>query len=135
MANIYKLRKAHNNIISQTVICLMLFIVVPSLAFSQAVPVYQQRQLKKDTSVAAYTSDTLHHRTKHFGRGAIEFGLAEVVPWSFDKFLKKADYANISFKTVGNNLKPSSWTWDDDNFQTNQFGHPYQGSLFYNSFR
>jgi len=75
------------------------------------------------------------NRTKHFGRAAIELGVTEILPWTWDKFLKRADYANISWKTVGHNFTPSNWTWDDDNFQTNQFGHPFHGSQFYNAFR
>jgi hypothetical protein len=71
---------------------------------------------------------------KHTQRRFIEFGLAELTPWTLDKSAGK-DYANISWKTVGYNLNPGHWAWDNDPFQTNQFGHPYHGSYFYNSFR
>lgn len=99
------------------------------------VPVYQQQDIIKDTTINSHPAVKPPVLTKHFGRAATELLLVEVLPWSWDKFLKKADYANISFKTVGHNLQPSSWTWDDDNFQTNQIGHPYHGSQFYTAFR
>jgi hypothetical protein len=72
---------------------------------------------------------------KRFGRAAGELMLAEFIPWTFDRYIAKVDYAKISWKTVGHNLKPNSWTWDNDPFQTNQFGHPYHGSMFYSAFR
>jgi hypothetical protein len=72
---------------------------------------------------------------KHFGRAAIQLGLMEVLPWTYDRYIVKKDYANISWQTIEHNLKPSSWTWDNDEFQTNQFGHPYHGSHFYSAFR
>lgn len=61
--------------------------------------------------------------------------LAEAVPWIIDRYLRHVDYAYISLKTVGDNIKPRSWSWDGDGFTTNQFGHPYHGSYFFNSFR
>ncbi len=72
---------------------------------------------------------------KNFGHAAFQFGLAELVPQAFDQFITKKDYAQISFKTIGHNLNPGSWRFDNDPLQTNQFGHPYHGSYFFNSFR
>lgn len=70
-----------------------------------------------------------------FGRAAIELGAAELTPFIIDRYIRNMDYAHISWQTVGHNLKPNSWAWDNDGFQTNQFGHPYHGSLFFNAFR
>lgn len=70
-----------------------------------------------------------------FGRAAFQFGLAEILPWTVDRYVRNVDYAHISLRTVGHNLLPSSWTWDDDAFGTNQFAHPYHGSLYFSSFR
>jgi hypothetical protein len=72
---------------------------------------------------------------KRFGRAAFQLGLAEAIPFIFDRYVRKADFAKIDFQSVGYNLNPKSWTWDDDDFGTNQFAHPYHGSLYYNSFR
>jgi hypothetical protein len=74
-------------------------------------------------------------KTKHLGRAVAEVGLAELVPFSFDHFVVNADYARISWNSIGHNLNPASWTWDSDIFRTNQFGHPYQGSLYFSAFR
>jgi len=72
---------------------------------------------------------------KHFGRASLELGLAETLPWLMDDYGSGASWANISFKTIGRNLKPSRWAWDNDQFQTNQIGHPFHGSIYYNAFR
>jgi len=72
---------------------------------------------------------------KNFGHAALQFGMAEILVQSFDQFVTKKDYAQISFKTIGHNLNPGSWQFDNDPIQTNQFGHPYHGSYFFNSFR
>ncbi|HWW41967.1 DUF3943 domain-containing protein [Pedobacter sp.] len=97
-------------------------------------PFDAERLLKRD-SVNRKVKLDLPKPPKRFGRAAMQFGLAELIPFTFDRYITHADYAYISFKTVGHNLKPSSWTWDNDEFQTNQFGHPYHGSLFFSSFR
>ena len=72
---------------------------------------------------------------KNFRRAALTLTLTEAVPFAFDRWVAHKDYAKISFGTIGYNLKPSSWTWDNDGFQTNQIGHPFHGSLFFNAFR
>ena len=87
----------------------------------------------KDTS-RPVTPDTSLVK-KRFGHAALQFGLAETLPQAFDQFITKKDYAQISFKTIGHNLNPGSWQFDNDPLQTNQFGHPYHGSYFFNSFR
>jgi len=112
---------------------LMVIIVFPlNDALAQGAVTYEQKSIKDSLPKLRRAR---RNPDKHFGRAAIELGAAEILPWTWDKFLKKADYANITWKTVGNNFKPNSWTWDDDNFQTNQFGHPFHGSQFYNAFR
>jgi len=72
---------------------------------------------------------------KHFGRGALFLGISEITPWILDRYISNKDYAHISWKTVGHNINPGSWEFDNDEFQTNQFGHPYHGSNFYSAFR
>lgn len=72
---------------------------------------------------------------KNFRRAALTLTLAEGVPFLFDRYVAHKEYAKISFQTIGHNVKLSSWTWDNDGFQTNQIGHPFHGSLFFNAFR
>lgn len=70
-----------------------------------------------------------------FGRSMIELGLAEGLVWGYDRYLKKADWAYINLGTMASHLAPKSWEWDNDPFPTNQIGHPFHGSIFYNTFR
>jgi hypothetical protein len=72
---------------------------------------------------------------KRFWRASGELMLAQIIPWSYNYFVRHADFAKISFESIGHNLKLSSWEWDDNNFKTNQFAHPYQGNLYYSAFR
>jgi hypothetical protein len=60
---------------------------------------------------------------------------ANVLPFLVNHFIRKEDFANISWQTIGSNLRLSSWEWDRDKFLVNQFSHPYQGNLYFNSFR
>lgn len=72
---------------------------------------------------------------KRFWRASGELLLVELIPWSENYFIRKADFAKINFASIGHNLKPSSWEWDDNNFSTNQFAHPYHGNLYFSAFR
>ncbi|RFZ94601.1 DUF3943 domain-containing protein [Mucilaginibacter conchicola] len=78
---------------------------------------------------------TVPDTTKRFGRAAAEWGLAQAIPFSYGKFIVHAPYSNVTGATIWRNLNPGSWQWDQDIFRTNQFGHPYQGSLYFSSFR
>ena len=44
------------------------------------------------------------------------------------------EYLKISPSSIWDNLG-SDWVWDEDAFDTNQFGHPYLGSLMFNAAR
>ncbi|WP_316820311.1 DUF3943 domain-containing protein [Pedobacter gandavensis] len=72
---------------------------------------------------------------KRFGRAAASLVLAELIPWSFSKFITKRDFSNVTLNSIKHNLKPKNWEWDNDAFPTNQIDHPYHGSVFFNSFR
>src|SRR3954462_14518223 len=62
---------------------------------------------------------------KRFWRGSWELMLVQVIPWSFNYFVRDAEFAKITWESIAHNLKLSSWEWDDNNFKTNQFAHPY----------
>ncbi|WP_374949008.1 DUF3943 domain-containing protein [Mucilaginibacter sp.] len=72
---------------------------------------------------------------KRFWRGAYQLGLAQVVPWSYGRFVADAPYSRVTGESIKYNLNPTHWAFDKDIFQTNQFGHPYQGSLYFSAFR
>ena len=107
---------------------------LPTLVFGQ-IEIDRKQQKEADSIARAKSAPIMLERRKHFGNAALDFGLAEVVPWTFDRYITKKDYAKISWKTVGHNINPGNWQFDDDEFQTNQFGHPYHGSNFYSAFR
>lgn len=44
------------------------------------------------------------------------------------------EYSKTTLSTMHDNLT-SKWVWDEDGFFMNQFGHPYQGSLYYTAAR
>lgn len=48
--------------------------------------------------------------------------------------LDEQPYSKVTMHTIHRNLK-SPFVWDNDNYFQNQFGHPYQGSIYYNSAR
>ncbi len=62
----------------------------------------------------------------------LEVPLINGVTWSYDRYVLKAPYANISTTTVKNNFK-NGWEWDTDDFPTNFSLHPYTGSLYFNT--
>lgn len=72
---------------------------------------------------------------KKFWRAAGEWALAQAIPWSSNRYIRKAEFAKISIPSIRHNLKTNNWEWDDNKFLNNQISHPYQGSLYFNSFR
>ena len=51
-----------------------------------------------------------------------------------DKYMLGKDYADVDFSSFKDNLT-AKWWWDIDDYATNQIGHPYQGSLYFNAGR
>ena len=67
-------------------------------------------------------------------KAAIEtIGLNTAV-WAFDRYAIKGDYAYIGWNTMERNLK-TGFVWDNDQFSTNLFFHPYHGGLYLNTAR
>ncbi len=64
----------------------------------------------------------------------LEVPLVNGAIWSYDRYVLKASYANISIATVKNNFN-NGWVWDTDDFPTNFSLHPYTGSLYFNTAR
>lgn len=85
-------------------------------------------------SVVADSADIAYYGKKHFWRAAGEvFGMNMAV-WTYDRYIQNADFAHISFNTIGENFK--HWLiWDNDQLSTNMFMHPYHGSLYFNAGR
>lgn len=53
---------------------------------------------------------------------------------AFDRFALNAEFAKISPRTVRHNIE-NGFVWDNDQFSTNLFAHPYHGGLYFNAAR
>ncbi len=52
----------------------------------------------------------------------------------FDRFVMNEDFAQVTFKSIAHNWH-HAFVWDNDQFSTNLFAHPYHGNLYFNSAR
>ncbi|HEY3170378.1 MAG TPA: DUF3943 domain-containing protein, partial [Thermoanaerobaculia bacterium] len=71
---------------------------------------------------------------RRFFTAASELALLELVPWAFDRYIGRYEYAFISIETVRENFR-RGFGYDPDTFEVNQSSHPYHGSLFFNAAR
>lgn len=54
--------------------------------------------------------------------------------WGYNRYIAKESWAKISIQSFRNNIE-HGWVIDEDGFDVNQFGHPYQGSLVFTAAR
>src|SRR5512140_208689 len=71
---------------------------------------------------------------ERFFLAAGEVALLEFLPWAYDRYVSKADFAYISIETVKENFR-NGFGYDRDDFNTNQASHPFHGSLYFNAAR
>ncbi|MGI9627917.1 MAG: DUF3943 domain-containing protein [Longimicrobiales bacterium] len=57
-----------------------------------------------------------------------------VVPWIYNEYPRGSGISQMNPRTWWRNFQ-EGMGWDDNNFSTNQFAHPYQGALYYNAAR
>lgn len=55
--------------------------------------------------------------------------------WGYAHFIQKADFAQLSWASLRNNLRLHPWVWDGDLIYVNFFDHPYHGNLYFNAAR
>ncbi|MGE6760499.1 DUF3943 domain-containing protein [Corallococcus interemptor] len=63
-----------------------------------------------------------------------EITAINVFVWTWDRVLARKDWAKVGPDTWTKNLT-TGFVWDADGFLTNQFAHPYHGSLYYTAAR
>ena len=81
----------------------------------------------------AHESD--QHGHNHW-RGAGEIVLIEVIPWAYNYYVRDAEFARVGINSWKANMDWwEVWEWDDNNFKTNMFAHPYHGNCYFNAFR
>ena len=73
---------------------------------------------------------------KNFGLAAVEIVGLNVLIWSYDRYIRAGEGRGfrIGFNSWQENLT-NGFEWDDNNFSTNQFAHPYHGNLYFNAAR
>jgi hypothetical protein len=88
------------------------------------------------TSPVSSTADSQGYvpEPRHFFRALGETVIIGWSPWIFSHYIKDYEYADISMDSVRRNFSNPPW-WDADGFHTNMWGHPFQGSMYYNAAR
>lgn len=71
---------------------------------------------------------------RNFWKAAAETAGINVLVHCFDRFVMNEDFAKVNFKTIKHNID-NGWVWDNDQFSTNLFAHPYHGNLYFNAAR
>lgn len=71
---------------------------------------------------------------KKYVQAGLEVTAINLLVWSYDWYLEKRGWANISWESVFNNLR-QGYEWDNNSFHTNQFSHPYHGAMFHTAAR
>ncbi len=115
-----------------SLLLLLLLAPLPLLAFQQPLP---GQQINKDTTVKPPAKPDYFASRKKFGRSALLLGVAELTPWTFDRFIGGAYDYKVDFGTIKHNINLRNWAFDNDPFVTNQFAHPFHGSTYFNAFR
>ncbi|MGI6223266.1 MAG: DUF3943 domain-containing protein [Prevotella sp.] len=71
---------------------------------------------------------------KNYWLAAAEATGINVLVHCFDRFVMNEDFAQVHFKDIARNWR-DAFVWDNDQFSTNLFAHPYHGNLYFNSAR
>jgi hypothetical protein len=90
-------------------------------------------------AAAATTATPLdpYVQEKNAARALGEGLFVNLFVWGYDRFLRAEEdryQFKVGWQSWGENLK-NGFEWDDNDFVTNQFAHPYHGSLYYNAAR
>jgi len=71
---------------------------------------------------------------RSFGLASAEVVLSNLVPWTFNEFPRGSSISQMNPASWWHNFQ-HGMSYDDNFFSTNQFAHPYQGSLYFNAAR
>ena len=93
---------------------------------------YATTPIWENDSIYAFSDPKV--QKKRPWRAAFETIGLNVGVWAFDRYIMNEDFAKISFKSIGHNIR-NGFVWDNDQFSTNLFAHPYHGSLYFNAAR
>jgi len=87
-----------------------------------------------DKPVELKFSDKENKSEKNYWLPAIEIIGLNFFVLSYNEYLTKEGWANISLQSASDNIK-YGFTWDSDGFAMNQFYHPYHGASYFNAAR
>jgi hypothetical protein len=66
--------------------------------------------------------------------GIGEILIVNAIPWAFNEYVRNANFSQVNPRSWYENVQ-HGFTWDDNNFSTNMFAHPFHGNLYYNAGR
>lgn len=81
-----------------------------------------------------FAFDDPERQKKHPWKAALEAFAINVGVQCFDQFVMNEEFAKISFHSIKHNIE-TGFVWDNDQFSTNLFAHPYHGGLYFNAAR
>lgn len=73
-------------------------------------------------------------KVQQYGMAMAGATLSNAIVFSFNRFVAKTEFSDISLETIKHNLS-AKWQWDQSQYQTNQLGHPYQGVIYFTAAR
>lgn len=79
------------------------------------------------------SADSISIRDKNKVAFAQALGV-DIGLWAYNSYIANEPWAKISIQSLKNNIE-HGWVIDEDEFDVNQFGHPYQGALAFTSAR
>lgn len=71
---------------------------------------------------------------RNFALAAAEVIGINIVVWAFNEYLRGANFTQVNPRSWHENIK-RGFSFDDNHFNTNQFAHPFHGSLYYSAAR
>lgn len=114
------------------------FLLLPALTAAmqpleaQVLPPPAAQETTGRDTLFQWNAPTVRH--KHPWQAAAKVAGINIGVWAFDRYAMNEDFARISAHSVWKNLT-NGFVWDNDQFSTNLFAHPYHGSLYYNAAR
>jgi len=103
------------------------------LTFAQAAPPEGSAVAEPTAATAPSGVDTYVAKKRPL-LAAGEIVFVNLCVWSYDRFIRSGGGAGfrVGFQSWKQNIQ-NGFNWDDNNFSTNQEGHPYHGSLNFNA--
>lgn len=74
------------------------------------------------------------YNEKHPWIAALQATGINLLVHGFDRFVMNEEFAKVNMHTIHKNFQ-KGFVWDNDQFSTNLFAHPYHGNLYYNAAR